>query len=161
MLKFGLPSDVADTIRVPSFLLYLTSSRARRASYVLGLRAESRFNRAGLLRENDRPLEALAVAREGLDILRSPIVCRTAPFERILLLSLTRLAEDVSQQVGEPGPSLQDLRDSLDHLKRLAAAQELLPHLKQRRPAVVDEMISIWLPYLEARVGSLTHDDEV
>ncbi len=161
MLKFGLPPDVADTIRFHSFLLYLTSSRARRASYLLGLRAESSFNRARLLRENDRPLEALALAREGLEILRSPIVCRTAPFERILLIALTRLAEELSQQFGEPGPSLEDLRDSLDHLKRLAAAQRLFPDLKQRRPANVDELISIWLPYLEARVGSLTHEDEV
>ena len=158
MVKLGLPSDVADTLRLRSFLVYLTSSSARRASFLLGLRAESHFDRAQLLREDDRPQEALGLALEGLDVLRSPVVHRDAPFERILLLSLTRLAEELSQQVGKPGPPLEDLRDALHHLERLAASQELFPDMKQRRPAVVEELISIWLPYLAARVDSLTRE---
>jgi hypothetical protein len=77
------------------------------------------------------------VARSGLELLASPIVHRESPHEGSVLVTLTLLVEDLSRQLGQPGASDRDLRDSLTLLKTL-------PDTK----ASVRETKRYWIPYL-------------
>jgi hypothetical protein len=110
-------------------------------SYLVGLKASSRFGRASRLRDAGRKEEALAVAREALAILRTPVIVRTNPAEGSVLSCCTMLAEELAHELHQPGADYADISDSLMYLK-------LLPE-----EANVDDFRA-WISYLESRARS-------
>src|SRR5262245_61239785 len=112
-------------------------------SYFTALRASGRLGRCLKLKRLGRLIDALALARETLLLLRAPHVVRANPAEGAVLLNLTMLTDDLASQVGQLGADDVDLRDSLQLLERLGddASDE------------IRSMRSGWLPHLRARLG--------
>jgi len=135
---------------LPEWLVGLVpGARSARASK----RALPFLETAQALRDS-KPFEALAAAREGLDVLRDPIIQRRGPVESTLLVSLTTLTEEVAQGLGQRGAALQDLRDAVSILRGLNGAVARFPDLADREPASVQQLRSTSLPYLEARLAA-------
>src|SRR6266849_8966096 len=112
------------------------------------------LERAQGLQKDGRPAEALALAREGLALLSIPSVDRRGAAEGTALVGLTTLAEELAEQLGQPGAERRDLVDTLAHLVRLNDAMTRFPDLAAREPQVSQELRSKWIPYLERRLGS-------
>ena len=113
-------------------------------SLFVGFKASAALGRASRHREQGRNAEALAEARRGLALLSAPHIARLSPPEgaALLTLTLTMLVEQVAFEVGEPGASPDDLRDSLVFLGLMA---------ENPTPNVSEQLA--WVPYLESRLA--------
>jgi hypothetical protein len=116
--------------------------------------AASCLERAQGLQKDGRAAEALALAREGLALLSIPSVDRRGAAEGTALVGLTTLAEELAEQLGQPGAERRDLVDTLAHLARLDDALTRFPDLAAREPQASQELRLKWIPYLEQRLGS-------
>jgi hypothetical protein len=116
--------------------------------------AASCLERAQGFQKNGRPAEALALVREGLALLSIPSVDRRGAAEGTALVGLTTLAEELAEQLGEPGAERRDLVDTLAHLARLTDAMTRFPDLAAREPQASQELRLKWIPYLEQRLGT-------
>lgn len=87
-------------------------------SAVAGVRASAALGRAYRYQRDMRLVDALAMAHNGLSILRQPYVRRSNPPEGSALASLTILAEQVAWQVKGQGAKQEDIQDSVAFLKR-------------------------------------------
>ena len=104
-------------------------------SYVTALRASRRFGQASRLRDRGRKVEAIAAAREALEILAQPHVIRTNPAEASVLACATVLVEGLARELDQPGASPNDVADSLKYIRALGAESDLaewVPYLEQR-----------------------------
>jgi hypothetical protein len=111
-------------------------------SFSISLRASSRLGRCQRLRRQNRGLLALEAAHDGLALLRAPGVRRDQPAEGSILVGLTTNAEQLAQELHQPGPTNEDLRDSYEYLVGLE------PEGKKS----VQEFRAEWLPYLRKRL---------
>src|SRR5262245_2511774 len=112
-------------------------------SYRQACRAMRRNGLANKLRRNGRLEEALAVAHEGLSLLRQPGVIRGNCGEVTALVFLTITVEQLAHELQQPGASEQDLRDSFSCLRDFGSGGG----------RSVQELRTVWLPYLQARIG--------
>ena len=119
-------------------------------SYGIALRASGRFGRSIRLRKRGRLREALHVAREGLVMLRDPIVRRDQGPEGSGVVCLTIQVEWLASQLGEPGATAADLADSIAFMKAISG----------RVTGETAEMNTAWLPSLEARLAQLESQEE-
>ena len=97
------------------------------------------FGRADKLRRAGKMEEAVSVARNALELLRSPNVMRNHPAEGAVLCSLTVLVEDVAHSGSVAGADERDIRDTVEFLNQLPRGS-------------VEELQS-WVPYLESRLN--------
>jgi hypothetical protein len=67
---------------------------------------------------------------------------------------LTTIAEELGQQLGQPGADRQDLLDTLAILGRFDDAVSRFPDL--REPTSSKELRLKWVPYLKARLEDVT-----
>ncbi len=111
-------------------------------SYLAALKASSRLGRAGRLREKGRKEEALAVARDGLAVLRGSAVKRQNPAESSALICLTLLVEELALDLHQPGAAKSDLVDALRDIQE--TSDDSSPET---------QYIKSWIPHLEARIG--------
>lgn len=93
--------------------MYLISSVR---SIVAAFKASGALGRASRKQREGKLSEALAVALEGLAILRKPYVQRSNPPEGANLAALTALAEKIAWKLNVPGAAQQDLKDALAYL---------------------------------------------
>lgn len=107
-------------------------------SYVIALRASSRFGRVCKLKKAGQLVEALHAARQGLALLADPVVRRLQGPEGSGLVSLTMNVEWLAQELGEPGASARDIEDSIQFLRSM-------PRPKKEWDG--------WLKYLETRAA--------
>ena len=105
-----------------------------------GLHASAAVGRGFRARDQGDMRSALIHAQLGLALLRKPYVWRSGPVEGSTLASLTILAEDVADPLGEPGASVNDLSDSISFLTRLEG---------EKQPELCSS-----IPYLEARLAA-------
>lgn len=115
------------------------TARSRLAAY----RASALLGRTLKLRRENRPDEALGVARKGLHLLAAPGVQRHHGPEGSVLLGLTINAEELAQECGQPGADEDDIRDSYHFLRGLHPGGS----------EAIQEMHRRWLPYFEARLA--------
>jgi hypothetical protein len=111
-------------------------------SYFVAFRASRGFGRASRLARQERPTEALDLARQTLSLLHQPTVLRDNPPEAAVLLSLTMLVETLAHDLQQPGADESDLRDSL----------RILENFGEGGDESIREMRREWLPYLQARL---------
>jgi len=111
------------------------------------------LDRARCLQGDNRHPEALAAAREGLHLLADPAVRRHGAADGMVLVGLTTTAEELGQQLGQPGAERQDLLDTLAILGRLDDAVSRFPDLTLREPTSSKDLRLKWIPYLKARLG--------
>lgn len=123
----------------------------RRSALLRG--AATNLDRAQRLRADNRHGEALAVVRDGLQLLSDPAIRRREAADGTVLVGLTTLAEELAQQLGQPGASHQDLVDALAILGRLEEAMTRFPDLTHREPESSKELRARWIPYLRARLA--------
>ena len=116
--------------------------------------AASYLERAHVAQTDGRPAEALALAREGLASLSNSSVDRRGAAEGTALVGLTILAEELAEQLGQPGADRQDLVDTLAHLARLDYAMTRFPDLAARESTMSQGLRARWIPYLEQRLGN-------
>jgi hypothetical protein len=107
------------------------------ASYFRTIPAVRRFGRASRLHEIGRNPEALAVAREALEILRRPGVIRTNPAEAAVLSCATILVEELASELKLPGAEPKDISDTLEAIRANGHNSEF----------------QSWVPYLEDRLA--------
>lgn len=86
-------------------------------SVIAAFRASAALGRAYRNEREEKFSEALAMAHEGLAILRQPYVRRSRPPEAAALASLTILAEQMAGDLKRPGATQQDIEDALAFLK--------------------------------------------
>jgi len=104
-------------------------------SYLLAMRASSRFGRAAKLRDSGDLVEAMKAAREALAILSRPNVLRFNPAEGSILSCATVLVEELAPQLQMDGACRSDLVDALRLIRTLGSESDLaawIPHLEQR-----------------------------
>jgi hypothetical protein len=106
-------------------------------SYIVSLRATSRFGDAVKLRDAGRKTEAMVAGKEALAILRRSAINRAGGPEGSCLACCTVLVEELSTELHETGADIADIKDTLTFLRRLP----LDPQSK-------------WIPYLESRAGN-------
>jgi len=111
-------------------------------SVLSALRASAALGRASRRQREGKLPEALAVAREGLAILRRTYVQRSNPPEGAAQASLTALAESLAWELNVPGVAEQDLTDTLAFLKALNTGDPA-PELCE------------YIPFLESRLAAL------
>lgn len=109
-------------------------ARAMR-SYIMAMRASSKFGRASRLRARGHNDEALTMARETLGILSKPHVIRTNAAEASVLVCATVLVEELASELQQPGATARDITDSLKCLREHGE----------------NAGMASWIPYLEAR----------
>ncbi len=105
-------------------------------SYIVSLKATSRFGDAVKLRDAGRKSEALVAGKEALAILRQPVINRSGGPEGSCLACCTVLVEELSTELHQTGADIADIKDTLVFLR-------LLP----------EDRKSGWIPYLESRAG--------
>ena len=111
-------------------------------SRIAALKASAAFGRALLKQREGKLTEALAIAQNGLAILRPPYVQhRNAP-EGSVHASLTTLAESIAWELDAPGVTEQDLSTALAFLKAVDT---------ESRPNELGE----YIPFLESRLEAL------
>lgn len=86
-------------------------------SAIAAFRASAALGRAYRNQRDAKFSEALAMAQEGLAILRQPYVHRSNPPEASALASLTILAEQVASDMKGHGATRQDIEDAVTFLK--------------------------------------------
>lgn len=86
-------------------------------SVIAAFRASAALGRAYRSEREARFSEALAMAHEGLAILRQPYVRRSNPPEASALASLTILAEQMASELKRQGATQQDIEDAVAFLK--------------------------------------------
>ena len=107
-------------------------------SVVSALRASAALGRASRKQREGKLPEALAVAQEGLSILRHTYVQRSNAPEGAAHASLTALAESLAWELNVPGVAEQDLTDALAFLRALNTGNpppelcEYIPFLESR-----------------------------
>lgn len=84
------------------------------------LKASSRLGRAYRLRDRGKTQDALIAAREGLAILSRPFVRRLNAAEGSALACLTTLSVELASELGLPGPTMRDVKDSLEFINQLS-----------------------------------------
>ncbi len=103
-------------------------------SYLLALRATTRFARALKLRAAGKKSEALRIAHEALAILSHPHVVRSNPAEAAAIASSTVLVEELAVELSAPGARKRDLADALWAIRMTGPTGELaswIPHLER------------------------------
>lgn len=109
-------------------------------SYFATIPAIRRFGRANRLREKGQNGEALAAAREALEILRKPGIIRTNPAEGAVLSCATVLVEEMARELDVAGADEADILEALSIIRAHGSSSEL----------------ESWVPYLEWRLGQRT-----
>lgn len=111
-------------------------------SVVAALKASAALGRASRKQRQGNLAEALAIAQEGLSILRRTYVQRSNPPEGSAHASLTALAESIAWELDVPGVTEEDLSTALAFLKAVNA---------EGPPTELGE----YIPFLEARLEAL------
>jgi len=124
---------------------WLQDLRDAMRSYHIALRASGRYGRSIRLRKQGKLREALHVAREGLAMLRDPVVRRRQGPEGSGVVCLTIQVEWLAGQLGEQGAAAADLADSIAFMKAISGTVT----------GETADMNSAWLPSLEARLAQL------
>lgn len=103
------------------------------------MRAASYVGRIATLKRRGQLSEALELGRRGLQLLQDPNACRDDGG----LVTLTINVEGLACQLGEPGASAEDLRDTLHQLCGV------------RNVSSLRETAEEWIPYLTHKVRLL------
>lgn len=86
-------------------------------SVFAAFKASAALGRASRMQQEGHLEEALAIALDGLEVLRLAYVQRSNPPEAASLVSLTALAESIAWELKAPGATQQDLNNTLAYLK--------------------------------------------
>jgi len=102
-------------------------------SYIASLKAVRGLGVATRLHSRGDDEAALATLQQALDVLRLPIINRSSAPEGSTLCGCTILADQLSRELGQPGPLVEDYRDALAFLKAMPEGshewQEWIPYL--------------------------------
>ncbi len=111
-------------------------------SGIAALKASAALGRALRKQREGKLTEALAIAQNGLAILRHTYVQHSNPPEASAHASLTALAESIAWELDVPGVTAQDLSTALVFLKAI--------HTENQPNGLGD-----YIPFLESRLESL------
>ena len=111
-------------------------------SVVAALKASAALGRALRKQREGKLAEALAIAQNGLAILRHTYVQHSNPPEGSAHASLTALAESIAWELDVPGVTAQDLSTALVFLKAIHT---------ENQPNGLGE----YIPFLESRLEAL------
>ncbi len=109
-------------------------------SYFKALKVSRYLGLALKYEKNSDPENALKIARNGLEILSSPGMIRDNPAESSVLVGLTILVEQMSNQLNVDGACEKDLCDTYLSIKGLEGTKTYNDYIN-------------WLQYIEEKLG--------